>query len=141
MTTRVLVPMDGSEPAETALEHAFEFHPDAAVTVLHVVELEGSTLSVGDGLGFDSDVQQDMESQADEVFDRAREIASEASYEAALETKTGVGDPTRSIIDAADDVDIIVIGSQGRHGAARLLLGSVAETVARRAPVPVTVVR
>ncbi|OVE85569.1 universal stress protein [Natronolimnobius baerhuensis] len=141
MTTRVLVPMDGSEQAETALEHAFEFHPDAEITVLHVVELEGSTLEVSDGIGFDSDVQQGMENRAEAVFDRAQELTANAGHEGVLETKMGIGDPTRSIIDAADDVDLIVIGSEGRHGAARLLLGSVAETVARRAPVPVTIVR
>lgn len=133
--------MDGSEPSEAALEHAFEFHPDAAITVLHVVELDGTTLSVSDGLGFDEDVQQGFEDRADDVFERARELASEAGHEGELQTRTGVGDPPRSIVDNAEDVDLIVIGSQGRHGAARLLLGSVAETVARRAPVPVTIVR
>ncbi|RKD97927.1 universal stress protein [Halopiger aswanensis] len=141
MATRVLVPMDGSEPAEAALEYVLEMHPEADITVLHVIELEGTTLTVDDGLGFDDEVQRGMEEQAEAVFDRAQELAEEAAHEGDLETTTGIGDPTRSIIDAAADADLVVIGSHGRHGAARLLLGSVAETVARRSPVPVTIVR
>jgi nucleotide-binding universal stress UspA family protein len=42
---------------------------------------------------------------------------------------------------AEHDIDHIVVGSHGRTGASRILLGSVAETVARRSPVPVTIVR
>jgi nucleotide-binding universal stress UspA family protein len=40
----------------------------------------------------------------------------------------------------AEDVDALVVGSHGRDGVTRLLPGSVAETVVRRSPVPVTVV-
>ena len=49
----------------------------------------------------------------------------------------------REIIGFAEDNDVshIVIGSHGRTGASRVLLGSVAQTVVRRAPTPVTVVR
>lgn len=83
----------------------------------------------------------DASEQADEIFDRAREIAEEAGYEGDIETRTGIGSAARSIVDNAADADAIVMGSAGRHGAARLLLGSVAETVVRRAPVLVTVVR
>ena len=53
------------------------------------------------------------------------------------------GKPAREIVSYAEkgDVDHIVMGSRGRSGLSRLLLGSVAETVVRRAPTPVTVVR
>jgi len=54
-----------------------------------------------------------------------------------------VGRPTKVIVEYADDHDIdqIVMGSHGRSGMSRILLGSVAEIVVRRASVPVTVVR
>jgi len=60
-----------------------------------------------------------------------------------IETAVVVGRPAREIVRYADDHDIdqIVMGSHGRDRASRVLLGSVAETVARRAPVPVTIVR
>ncbi len=57
-------------------------------------------------------------------------------------TAVEAGDPARTIVRYADDhgVDGIVVGSHGREGVARYLLGSVAETVVRRAAVPVTVI-
>jgi len=66
-----------------------------------------------------------------------------ADSDADLETERTVGDPAREIVDYAEDheIDQIVMGSHGRTGATRLLLGSVAELVVRRSPVPVTVVR
>lgn len=60
-----------------------------------------------------------------------------------LTTETGSGRPERAIVAYAEDhlVDEIVIGSHGRTGGSRILLGSVAEQVVRRSPIPVTVVR
>ena len=61
------------------------------------------------------------------------------SVETAIET----GDPADMILDYVHehDVDHVVIGCHGRSGVARWLLGSVAEAVVRRAPVPVTAVK
>jgi nucleotide-binding universal stress UspA family protein len=69
--------------------------------------------------------------------------AAAGDLEAAVETATVLGRPARAIVEYAEEevVDAIVIGSHGRDGVARLLPGSVAETVVRRSPVPVTVVR
>jgi nucleotide-binding universal stress UspA family protein len=54
-----------------------------------------------------------------------------------------VGEPVASITDAARDwaADLVVIGSHGREGVDRVLLGSVAEGVARQAPCPALIVR
>jgi nucleotide-binding universal stress UspA family protein len=56
---------------------------------------------------------------------------------------TEIGRPSRAIVEYAEehDIDHIVMGSHGRSGVTRILLGSVAETVVRRSPVPVTIVR
>lgn len=139
MTKNVLVPLDGSEAAERALEYAIETHPDADLTILHVIEV--SSASEITGLSTDGEVQQGLEERAAEIFDRAERIAADAGFGGEIETKTGFGSATRSIVDHAEDADVVVMGSAGRHGVSRLLLGSVAETVVRRAPVPVTVVR
>ena len=65
------------------------------------------------------------------------------AYDATFATETVVGRPARTIVDYAEqeDVDAVVIGSHGGEAVGRVLLGSVAETVVRRSPVPVTVVR
>lgn len=71
----------------------------------------------------------------------ARQIATRNGRD--VETATEEGDPSRGILGWIDehDVDHVVIGCHGRDGVARWLLGSVAETVVRRAPVPVTAVK
>jgi nucleotide-binding universal stress UspA family protein len=54
-----------------------------------------------------------------------------------------VGRPAREIVDYADenDIDHVVMGSHGRSGVSRIVLGSVAENVVRKSSVPVTVAR
>ncbi len=141
MTGSVLVPMDGSEVSEAALEYALETFPDADVTVLHVVEVAMPAVSEMGTVVVDETVQRANEQRAESIADRARTVAKDAGFEGELQFVTDAGTPARSIVEYAADVDAIVMGSHGRHGASRLLLGSVAETVVRRAPVPVTIVR
>mgnify|MGYP000544757078 FL=1 len=137
---RVLVPLDGSDPSWTALEYALEQHPDEDIIVMHVVNPVAGLYS---GEGF-SDYEQLIsagEERAERLFDEARETATEASV--AIDTETRIGNPTEMILECVEDLDIdqIVIGSHGRSGVSRVLLGSVAEAVIRRSSVPVTIVR
>ena len=144
MVDHVLVPVDDSTQSTAALEFACEEYPNATITAFHVLDpgdfyaatgLEGSAAADYEQL------QQHHEDRAEAVLEEAREQAAEHGVE--IETDHVVGGISRSIVDyAADhDVDLIAIGSHGRTGASRILLGSVAETVARRSPVPVTIVR
>ncbi|MFD1634585.1 universal stress protein [Haloplanus ruber] len=142
MTKRLLVPVDGSDPADAALEFTLKEYPDADITALSVVD----PTDVGYGSmeaapsTFDH-LQQNAEERTEAVLETARETAAEQGIE--LTTETVIGVPSRAIVEWAEnnDPDGIVIGSHGREGVTRVLLGSVAESVVRRSPVPVTVVR
>ena len=142
MPDRVLVAMDGSAPSKQALEHALSEYPGASVTVLHVVNPMEAGYSA-DPMG--GDVWEGWYENAveisDDLFAEATSIAEE--HGVAIETVRETGRPAQVIVAyAADhDVDLVIVGSRGRSGVSRLLLGSVAETVVRRSPVPVTVVR
>jgi len=60
-----------------------------------------------------------------------------------VDTVVGVGHPARNILERADDYDTVVVGSHGadwKRSTHRFLVGNVAETVVRRASVPVTIV-
>lgn len=144
MATHVLVPVDDSDPSDAALEFAFDDQPDATITALHVVdpaELRGSpTLEAETDEEYD-DFRLQQQEFSEQILGDARELANE--HGASIETDQVVGSVADAVIEYADEhgVDRIVIGSHGRTGASRVLLGSVAETVARRAPVPVTIVR
>lgn len=144
MVSTVLVPIDDSERSSHALEHALEIHPDARITALHVVDPRKFYAGTGIEGSITSDyerIQEGYEQQARALLEDAREAAAERGVE--IETEYLTGAVARSVVDyaAEHDVDQIVMGSHGRSGASRILLGSVAETVTRRSPVPVTIVR
>jgi nucleotide-binding universal stress UspA family protein len=135
---RVLVPTDGSECADAALETAIDV-ANAYSAPLHV-------LSVVDVVSLGADVYStvqidDLEAQATREVDTAVEVAERASVEAvgAVERGTAVH---RTICEYAGDqgIDLVVMGTHGRTGIDRHLLGSVAEQTVRTASIPVLTV-
>jgi nucleotide-binding universal stress UspA family protein len=137
---RVLVAYDGSNQSDAALEHALESFPDAELHVLTVLDpAEASYASTEELSAVADGWYEEATEEAERILDEARERAGDRD----LVTEHVVGRPGRSVVEYAEDhdVDQVVTGSHGRTGVTRLLLGSVAETIVRRSPVPVTVVR
>ncbi|MXV62624.1 universal stress protein [Natronorubrum sp. JWXQ-INN-674] len=141
MPERILVPVDGSKQAEAALEYAVETFPEASITVLHAMETGQGDLGTLSGMTGDIPDDEPEQKQSKEYLEGARTLAAEHGVE--IETERGRGRPDRLIVKRAEDgeYDMIVIGSHGRDGVARVLLGSVAEKVTRRSSIPVLVVR
>ena len=139
MLARVLVPMDGSTLSERALTYALENHPDASITVLTVVGEPSVMMGEAMSLAFEDDIEEAAMDRAEEIFDRAREVAAE--HDAEIDTTVAIGRPARAIVRRADNYDAVVMGSHGGDVVDRLFVGNVAETVFRRSSVPVTVVR
>ena len=125
--------------AEHALRYALEVHPDAEITVLHVVGEPTTMMGAATGLALADDLEEAADELAKEVLARAREIAAE--YDVEITTTKAVGHPARVILDRAGDYDTVVMGTHGGSLRDRLLVGNVAQRVFRRSPVPVTVVR
>jgi len=132
---RILVPTDGSGPADDAVDHAIRLAvaADAAIHVVHVVdrtvvpdeETGGPVLESLEAVG---------RAAVEDVIARA-EAAGVHSVEASVLS----GAPAQAIVDyAADrDADLVVMGTHGRSGVDRYLLGSVTEKVVRLAEAPV----
>ncbi|WP_049936739.1 universal stress protein [Haloplanus natans] len=142
MVKRLLVPIDGSDPADAALEFALEEYPDADITLLSVIDpTDVGYGSIEAAPSTFEHLQENAEERTQNVLDEASNRAAE--YGIDVTTETVIGMPSRAIVEWAEnkDMDGIVIGSHGRKGVTRVLLGSVAESVVRRSPVPVTVVR
>ena len=135
----IVIPTDGSEFAENAAERGFEIarHHDATVHVLCVADtgMLGDLRLPGDDASADDAIRAKAEEFVDRLADRA---AADG-----LEVTTAVRDGTakNGIVDYAESVgaDAIVIGTSGRGGVERLMLGSVAEHVVRTSPVDVLV--
>jgi nucleotide-binding universal stress UspA family protein len=132
--------MDGSEQSWQAFEYAAERFPDATLVVLRVI----NPVQAGYGIGLNGAAGAgqwlDAQEEATEnLFEEVHKDAEAAGVD--VETRKEIGRPARTITDVAEECDQVVIGSHGREGVSRILLGSVAENVVRRSTVPVTVVR
>lgn len=135
----VLVPTDGSTASARAAEHGLSLAAalDATVHVLSVVDERALGVDVRSSV-----FRQQREQAAAEAVD---DVVSRAEAVGVADTVRHVehGPPLERILDAVEDnaIDAIVMGTTGRRGTGRILLGSVAEKTARAAPVPVITVR
>jgi len=140
--TKVLVPIDGSKESHQAFEYACETISPDTVVLLHVITPSSLYSHNADPGMYTEAMYEAQKERAEGLFETLRENI-DIDPKIKIETIIDVGRPANKIVTFADenDVDHIVMGSKGRDGAARVLLGSVAETVVRRATVPTTVVR
>lgn len=139
MTKHVLVPFDDSEQARNALDHALAEYPNDEITAIHVLDpAEWGYDSAEGGLG---------KRWHDEAIEKSENVEA-AAVAMADERGVGIttvvedGIPSGAVVEYADEneIDHIVVGSHGRSGAKRLLLGSVAEAIARNVSIPVTII-
>jgi nucleotide-binding universal stress UspA family protein len=141
MYDTILVPTDGSDAARAAAAHAIDIASryDATVHALHVVDVA----HLGLRTPTDVDVRDLDPSLRDPGVAATSDVAARAD-EAEVESVTAlrVGVTHRAILSYVDanDVDLVVVGTHGRRGLPRLLLGSVAERIVRTAPCPVLTV-
>jgi nucleotide-binding universal stress UspA family protein len=138
MVNRILIPVDGSPQSEAAAEFAADEWPDAELQALYAIDPVEAGYAAGRVPAAGEQWYEEAKGRAESFFEDASEATGRD-----LETEIEVGRPAPTIVDVAgdEDVDMIVMGSHGREGLSRILLGSVAEHVLRESPVPVTVVR
>ena len=136
----ILVAYDGSRPAQKALERAARTADDEEIVLLRVIEAADGMIEAGIDI-----VQERLKEMQNRKTTELSEAVTEVleTDDLDLRIETVVGKPSREIVSFAEENDVseIVIGSHGREGVSRVLLGNVAESVVRRAPVTVTVVR
>lgn len=145
MYSRILVPFDGSEPSRCGLGQAIglarESH--ATVVILNVV-CELPLLMAEPGCVNYGEVSDMLMRSGRDVVETAAQAAKDAGV--ACETHvidSGATTPSDVIVEQATALrcELIVMGTHGRRGMARLAMGSDAELVVRRAPVPVMLVK
>ncbi|MFB6281943.1 MAG: universal stress protein [Haloferacaceae archaeon] len=139
MYDEILVPTDGSAAAERAIEHAVDLagRYDARIHAFYVVDTSAYAALEGAGTA----VVDALEDQGREAVAAVVDAAEAAGVPA--ERVVRDGSPHRNILDYIDEagVDLVVMGTHGRRGIDRYLLGSVTERVVRSSPVPVLTVR
>ncbi len=137
----VLLPTDGSDCAEAAVDHAVALAEafDAEIDVVSVVDV--NTVAAQSELTNARLVLDELEGQAENAIERVADRVGEAGI--AGETAVIQGAPASGVMDYAEEagVDLIVMGTHGRSGIDRFLLGSTTERLIRHASVPVVSVR
>lgn len=139
MYERILIPTDGSEGVERAIDQAIALAEmyDATLHVLRVVQ----TADLPSGINEETVVQA-FEEHGRKEIDDVEERALHAGI-GALEKSVATGPPYRTILEYVEehDIDLVVMGTHGRSGLEHFLLGSVTERVVRLSNVPVLTVR
>jgi nucleotide-binding universal stress UspA family protein len=140
----VLVATDFSEPSTAALDYGRELARtyEATLHVLHVTEDLRWRFAADATPAFPADAQEEIEASARARANALLTAEDRAQLHARAVVHTAVS-PAESIVEYAKTaaVDVIVIGTHGRSGFSRVLMGSVAERVVRLAPCPVLTVR
>ena len=145
MYQRILVPIDGSATSERALQEAIKLAAGKAQLRL-VFVMEEVYLLDAEGYAFIdyAALQEAVRHTGERALAQAAEIVRQSGVTAETALLEVAGERVASVIDGEArrwSADLIVIGTHGRSGLSRLLLGSVAEGVVRGAPVPVLLVR
>lgn len=135
----ILLPTDGSAGMQKVIEHAAslaEKH-DSKLHALYAVNTDSLT-DIGVESSWDS-INQALEQEGKGALNEVETLANHVS----VETNLTEGPPAKEITGYAErsDCDVIVMGTHGRSGVNRLLLGSVAERVVRSSTVPVLTIR
>jgi nucleotide-binding universal stress UspA family protein len=138
---KVLCPIDFSEESRHALARVAELAVPggAGITLLHVIEpaITLSNLPMGE-----NNLPAVDRRVAGELARWASDLENQVSVPVNTEIRIGrPGVQTLGVLDADPSFDLVVMGSHGRTGIRRVLLGSVAEKVLRHAACPVLIVR
>ena len=135
--TLILFPTDFSTASDAALPHAEALakQKSASLLILHVEE---PPLAYGAG-----ELYYGLPEPSSERILKMLEQVTPSDPTVSFKHRLTIGDPAGEIVRIAGEegADMIVLGTHGRSGMARMLMGSVAETVVRRAPCAVLVYR
>jgi nucleotide-binding universal stress UspA family protein len=136
----ILVPVDDSDCSQRALDFAVELASSlgAGLVVCHVLELSRAAVMTGGQAQLIPESLELLRAQGKNIVDRA---VARASAKVHATPAMPEGAPVEQIENLALELSpaFIVLGSHGRTGLDRLVMGSVAEGVVRAAPVPVMV--
>jgi nucleotide-binding universal stress UspA family protein len=144
MYKSILIPTDGSDASNVALQHGLELAKELGASVTLLFAVENPFTSTWGGFapsdaGTVGGIMDDLRGLGQRTLDAALETAKNAGVNATplVVTDARVGD---AILEAAKTHDLIVMGTHGRGGLERVLLGSTTEFVVRNAKKPTLVI-
>lgn len=136
----VLIPTDGSEPAAMAIDHGLAIAQKTGARIHAVNIVDVGDVAVSPNYTPPTEVIEHLESEGEAATDRIATQARARGLDAITEVREGF--PASDLLDYADehDIDLITMGTTGRTGLNRYLLGSTTERIIRHAEIPVLAV-
>lgn len=146
MYKRILVPIDGSQTSTRALVAALQMARDSggSIRLIHVIEELAQVIAYDPYGAYTGDLSKVMRDNGQQILSKALDIAKSAGIDADQRLLEAAGQRLAEAVNkeaAAYGADLIVLGTHGRRGIGRVLLGSGAEQIIRLAQVPVLVIR
>jgi len=136
----ILVPTDGSDCAQAAVAHAIAL-ADRFDSRLHAVSvIDTTSLATGTEMGVPPGLLEELEERAAEATRAVEDAAEEAGVDCVGVVDTGGVRRTLLTYAEENDIDLVCLGTHGRSGLDRVLVGSTAEGLVRRADAPVVTV-
>ena len=137
--SKILVPTDGSEYTKAAINKAVELAKvtNSSITALYVLD---QTIFVN--MPLDSAVTNTytlLRKEGDSAVEYVKKLCEENDIP--CDVMIGEGSPVKYIVESSKNFDLIVMGTLGRTGFSKLMMGSVAERVVRYSNCPVMVIR
>jgi nucleotide-binding universal stress UspA family protein len=143
MIKKVLIPTDGTDYSSYALDYAMDFCKElhAEIVLVSVVDVHYEMYDVYSEIHAPAQIDEMIRKQLNKALDKQAAKIRERGIPVRKILK--VGDVIQEILDTVEteDVDLIVVGTHGRKGFSRFLLGSTTEKLVRSAPCPVLTVR
>lgn len=145
MYQKILVPVDGSKTAQRGLQEALKLAKalGASVRLIHVVN-EFAVIATYEGMVYSGELVEALRKSGKQLLEKAEQevkAAGVAVQSELIEARSGQAG-SEIVHDASNSkCELIVLGTHGRRGLSRLLMGSDAEQVVRQATVPVLLVR
>ncbi|CDG64570.1 MAG: hypothetical protein PWQ15_1565 [Methanobacterium sp.] len=147
MYNKILLPTDGSKFAEKAAEHAIWIASNSGAEIIVLNVIETSSLVGLPAEDLIVKIKEMLKEEGRRSLERISNMITEEEKELKIEDikvtlKTEEGSPSEAIRKTVEkeDVDLVVMGTSGKHGLDRFLLGSVTEKVVRSVKCPVLVV-
>lgn len=146
MYQRILVPIDGSPTSQQSLAEAIRLArlTGGQLRLLHMVDALSLAMTMGAYGASTGDLHDNMQKEGRKILEAGRQQALGAGVAADVAVQEGERNRLAEVVleqVKAWPADLVVLGTHGRRGASRMLLGSDAEQVVRSCPVPVLLVR
>ena len=146
MYQRILVPIDGSATSKSGLEEAIRLArlTQGRLRLFHVIDELSFALAMDAYAGYAGDWLDVLRENGRRILDEAKGTAQAAGVDAEVQLCDRFSGSVHQLVNAEADTwpaDLIVLGTHGRRGVGRVVMGSSAEQVLRYASVPVLLVR